>query len=316
MRVLVDQLYAHVVPSNLTYDFLDQKIDIDSLNYQSNKVNIVDLSQNCLTELDKQAYHKFLQTSDSVIILHPDPRIHDESVIYYPFWQIYGMREWERNNFTYSRNCIMSCLNGNPHEHRWYIYRNLIKMDYNDVMYSFHNNSHYDLNYTNCGSELSHYFQQEKHSFPERSSNDLSISHDAYKKSFVNLVTETSIEDNLFISEKTWKPIASGQFFIIAGPKGIIKYLRETGIDVYDDIVDHSYDTIADWRIRMDAVLQSVNKLINQDLNMLFAQTSARRKQNVEHFFSGSIAQPYLEKLEKLINSKLPQHLYPNTDSI
>ena len=48
----------------------------------------------------------------------------------------------------------------------------------------------------------------------------------ACEDSYVQLVTESTVEPRIFITEKTWKPIASGQLFLILGNPGIIKHLE------------------------------------------------------------------------------------------
>ncbi len=295
----------NLLSNRLVYDFIDGKIGVESFNLSNNKVNIVDLSQNCLTDHDKLSLDKILQISAPLLILSPDPNINFAQIKYYPYFYYYGVKAWYKRNLDQQRSVMLSCLNANPHVHRWYIYRNLIRSNYNNCILSFHKNKNYDLDYSGCGKELNDLYYAEINNFDERAGNDLSISHDAYAKAYINIVTETSVEDNLFVSEKTWKPIASGQFFIIAGPKGIVSYLRKLGVDVYDDLIDHSYDDIIDWRERLDNMLISVDKLVKQDIPALFDQTYHRRKNNVDNFFSGKFGNSNLEEINFYIEEKL-----------
>ena len=295
----------NLLSNRLVYDFIDGKIGVESFNLSNNKVNIVDLSQNCLTDHDKLSLDKILQISAPLLILSPDPKINFAQIKYYPYFYYHGVKAWHKRNLDQQRSVMLSCLNANPHVHRWYIYRNLIRSNYNNCILSFHKNKNYDLDYSGCGKELNDLYYAEINDFAERAGNDLSISHDAYVKAYINIVTETSVEDNLFVSEKTWKPIASGQFFIIAGPKGIVSYLRKLGVDVYDDIIDHSYDDIIDWRERLDDMLMSVDKLVKQDIPALFDQTYHRRKTNVDNFFSGKFGNSNLEEINFYIEEKL-----------
>jgi len=70
--------------------------------------------------------------------------------------------------------------------------------------------------------------------------------------SYVDVVTETSHELLPFMTEKSVKPFYSLQLPIILGYTGIIKDLRDMGFDVFDDIIDHSYDTF-DFSLDVDA---------------------------------------------------------------
>ena len=308
----------NLLPNGLVYDFIDGKIGLETFKLTNNKVNVVDLSQNCLTDNDKLALDKVLQISSPLLILSPDPKKNFEQIKYYPYFYYYGVKHWHKKNLNEQKTFMLSCLNANPHVHRWYIYRNLIKSNYDNCILSFHKSKNYDLDYSGCGKELNYLYHNEINSFSERTGNDLSISHDAYTKTYINLVTETSIEDNLFVSEKTWKPIASGQFFIIAGPKGIIAYLRKLGVDVYDDIIDHSYDDVDNWQERMDKVLMSIDKLVKQNIPELFNQTYHRRQTNVDNFFSGKFGNSSLEEINFYIEGKIKQleNLDLNIDSI
>jgi hypothetical protein len=77
------------------------------------------------------------------------------------------------------------------------------------------------------------------------------------------------------------------------------------GVDVYDDLIDHSYDDIIDWRERLDNMLISVDKLVKQDIPALFDQTYHRRKNNVDNFFSGKFGNSNLEEINFYIEEKL-----------
>ena len=88
------------------------------------------------------------------------------------------------------------------------------------------------------------------------------IQHDLYKNTWVSLIPETTYYDNYpaFISEKTFKPIACLQPFIILGSKGILKYLRTYGYKTFDGFIDESYDECDDDQ-RYMAIINSLKKI-------------------------------------------------------
>jgi hypothetical protein len=89
------------------------------------------------------------------------------------------------------------------------------------------------------------------------------ILDDVYKTTWVSLITESSYfdyEHSVFISEKTFKPIACMQPFIIVGSKHTLKYLRKLGYRTFDGYIDESYDDLEDQE-RFLAVISALEKI-------------------------------------------------------
>jgi hypothetical protein len=62
-------------------------------------------------------------------------------------------------------------------------------------------------------------------------------------RAYVNVVTETLFYGDLFfLTEKTFKPLLFGQPFIIVGPRGTLRHLREQGYRTFGEIWNESYD--------------------------------------------------------------------------
>jgi hypothetical protein len=96
---------------------------------------------------------------------------------------------------------------------------------------------------------------------------------------YVNLVSESDDgKDTIgfFITEKSIKPFLFAQFPIFLGKPGIVKHLREYGFDMFDDIIDHSYDVIEDIDERTDAIYMELIKVKMHGgnlQNMVYAMT-------------------------------------------
>jgi len=130
------------------------------------------------------------------------------------------------------------------------------------------------------------------------------INHPACTDSYIHLVTETTVLPMVFITEKTWKPIASGQLFLIIGNPGTIQALADLGVDTFDDIIDHKYyDHEQDWKLRIHKVHKIINDLLSQDLFKLNQLTYQRRKQNAEMLFAGEFGKKYYQDLLTCINT-------------
>ena len=101
-----------------------------------------------------------------------------------------------------------------------------------------------------------------------------------YQTCYIDYAPESRFE-NSFISEKTWKPVFSGQFFFILGPTGIIHYLRDIGIDVFDDLIDHSYDCEPNLSIKVSMLMHSITEFLENDLDQMWINTLSRREKNL-----------------------------------
>jgi hypothetical protein len=106
-----------------------------------------------------------------------------------------------------------------------------------------------------------------------------------YQQCYIDYAPE-SRHNQTFISEKTWKPIFSGQLFLILGPVGIINYLRAIGVDVFDDVIDHSYDQESDLQTKISMLMTAITDLLNKDLDQVCVNTYHRRQKNLDLVYS------------------------------
>ena len=105
-----------------------------------------------------------------------------------------------------------------------------------------------------------------------------------YRETFVEVITETSCTERCFnLTEKTLNSIYGKSFPILISSPGIVAFLRTMGMDVFDDIVDHSYDTIEN---PIDRIHQAV--ALNIELLTDNIKTKKLWKQN-EHRFIKNI---------------------------
>ena len=85
-----------------------------------------------------------------------------------------------------------------------------------------------------------------------------------YQNALLALVTETDYYSNniTHVTEKTLWSIFYGCIPIVVGVPGSIALLKNWGIDVYDDIVDHMYDTETNNKKRMTIIVDQCEKLL------------------------------------------------------
>ena len=115
------------------------------------------------------------------------------------------------------------------------------------------------------------------------------LSKIVYDKTLINLVTETyyfkkyNITSEMFITEKTWKVFTAKQIPVIIGPRGILKIVRDLGFDVFDDLIDNSYDSEPD-STRLFSAIEQLKKIMNTyTVEELSDITKQRRKNNFDH---------------------------------
>lgn len=82
---------------------------------------------------------------------------------------------------------------------------------------------------------------------------------DWYRDSILEIVNETIWQPDAggIISEKYLNSIYGKNFPILIGTKNQVQHIRNLGFDVFDDIIDHSYDTISSPTLRL------INALLN-----------------------------------------------------
>jgi hypothetical protein len=89
-----------------------------------------------------------------------------------------------------------------------------------------------------------------------------------FSSSAVSLITEpTFFENGCHLSEKTLMSVYSGHFMIWVGNYKAAECAEKLGLDVFSDIIDHSYQYIAHPGKRsVEAVLRNIDLLTNLEL--------------------------------------------------
>jgi hypothetical protein len=87
-----------------------------------------------------------------------------------------------------------------------------------------------------------------------------------YESTDIEVVLETLFDDSrLHLTEKSLRPIACGQPFILAATHGSLEYLKSYGFKTFDSIWDESYDKITDPKDRMLAIIETLKTIAQWD---------------------------------------------------
>ena len=110
-----------------------------------------------------------------------------------------------------------------------------------------------------------------------------------YNDTCFSFVSETTVFQNnstVLISEKSYKPIAFHHAFMILGPMGILKALKDQGFETFENLFDESYDIETNWVKRLDCLVHNVKQFVKQPYDNVTQQKIAH---NHAHFFNAQL---------------------------
>jgi len=92
-----------------------------------------------------------------------------------------------------------------------------------------------------------------------------------------------TVEVPVFVTEKTFKPVAGHQPFMIIGGAGILAYLRSQGFETYNNIFDETYDHETDFDKKLDIIARNIENYVKQPYDTV---TLEKIKHNFELFYN------------------------------
>ena len=285
----VEYLYSRYVPDNSLIVPDGKTIQGSSIPDYIKSV-IFDDAQNSVDveahakEIHLDIPHYFVSGSYNY---HQDPP-NDPRILYFPFWAVWSSQQNPKFSST-AKIHQFSCLNGRLRPHRNLLYLELSKRHwFTDMIFTFGNQDHRDDTLSNW--QLT---PEENTAFwhlPLRVTwidtdatvgIDVGTDHPAFHEAYINIVTETNFDiSKQMLSEKSFKPIITGQLFVLLASPGAVRFLRAIGIDTFDDVVDHSYDSIIDNRERFNAALAEIDRLAAIDFAPIYNQIKPRLEKN------------------------------------
>lgn len=118
-----------------------------------------------------------------------------------------------------------------------------------------------------------------------------------YSRCAVNLVTETSVNQGVVLTEKTAKAFIAYQIPVLITNAGANQFLEDIGIDMFSDYVPwKDWDNIEDSRSRIDKIIEFINSIM-QDPNAIMEkhkELHPRLIKNKECFHSIDFAEKLL----------------------
>lgn len=119
------------------------------------------------------------------------------------------------------------------------------------------------------------------------------IEYNDYSQSYINITTESVFfEDNIHLSEKSFKPFVFYQLPIIVASPNHVKVLRDYyKLDLFDDLIDHSYDNEPNNSKRF--------KMITYEIKRLFLDKENVKKYYIENKHRLEYNRKRIEELTK-----------------
>jgi hypothetical protein len=176
-------------------------------------------------------------------------------------------------NWKQSRTKDFVCLMRRPSESRAWI-SNKIKTKYNNDTYvmtfaCMPIDSNVGTYWSDNNSDIKHtrYFLDKPATHEDQHLLNCSAVFDC----LINVIVETSNQldaitsscwKSIFITEKTFKCFAWRQMPLWFAVPGTVKAVRLAGFDLFDDWIDHSYDSIQDQNLRFNLVFEQLDQLL------------------------------------------------------
>jgi len=144
---------------------------------------------------------------------------------------------------------------------------------------------------------------------PSHYSADFDI--DDYAATDIEVVLETLFDDGrLHLTEKSLRPIACAQPFILAGTYGSLEYLRSYGFKTFSDVWDESYDLVKDPAERLMQIAELMKYISNwtpkQRANRM-AKAQAIADYNRQHFFNKKFFNCVVDELKTNLETAIKE---------
>ena len=214
---------------------------------------------------------------------------------YFSYWLYFvykNLHNFLPDNFDSSLNYnhrTYMCLNRKPHSHRVELVEKLHSkslLDKGYVTLGFDNNSQKQTTL-----ELPMTLEADKdYKLGPEISGDVGIPNDIttlgnnaiWCDHFLNVVTETVVHSNVFVSEKVYKPILGLRPFVVLGDNKVYDVLHDFGLDTFDDIFGNWYKN-KNYKQRIESIVNLINDLEitgNKDRFALYKKLEHRLIQN------------------------------------
>jgi hypothetical protein len=123
-----------------------------------------------------------------------------------------------------------------------------------------------------------------------------------YQSCGIEIVLETLFDDDRWhLTEKTLRPIACKQPFILAATPNSLEYLKSYGFKTFGEIIDESYDTIQHPLDRLNAIvdlMKSIAAMTASQKEIMYKKMHKICEHNHARFFSRDFEQQVISEFQ------------------
>lgn len=293
-KIIQDQLSSDCAFINTTWLEIDK--DLQKIVNQNLKKVVCYSGPDWENTVCRREQHSFIEKNQQNII-HVGNKLGKN---YFSFWLDFvftHLLEYEKFdvwNLNTSLKTFM-CLNRKPHVHRI------------ELMKDLYDNELIKDNYVSLGifsppapwdyKGLSVPIKLERDIRNE--TGEMSVSGDAggitnditglghqenWNSHFLNVVTETTVHTDAFLSEKIFKPIIGMRPFVVLGDDNVYKVLQDWGFDTFDDLFGTGY-TGRYYTDRINWIVDIIENLQKEKkLQLLLTSLKSRLEYNKHQF--------------------------------
>jgi hypothetical protein len=202
-------------------------------------------------------------------------------------------------DFTCAKSKKFDCLLGKEKWHRTFIsnqYKNSAHRD--DIIFTYFKNDistglwNFDLQDNSSTASQIHFGNE-----LGRISAVLPV--EIYNNSYYSIIAETTVSnEHSHFTEKTAKPIVAKRLFVMFAGQYFLRNLRKLGFQTFGNVIDESYDEIADATERFTAAWAQVERLCQLDTVSILSKIEPILQHNQQHFLNTD----WYASLKKIIN--------------
>jgi hypothetical protein len=132
-----------------------------------------------------------------------------------------------------------------------------------------------------------------------------------YGSRAVNIVTETEYDTTPgIVTEKTLLAIAAQQVPVVIGHQGIVQHCRELGFDMFDDLVDTSYDWLPNDQRAEQALLRNQDLILGKKDLAPYQQRLQRNREVLLLEFSAGMQLRFKQDCQQLRAIQIAKKLF------
>jgi hypothetical protein len=141
-----------------------------------------------------------------------------------------------------------------------------------------------------------------------------------YESTDIEVVLETLFDDDRWhLTEKSLRPMACAQPFVLAATPGSLEYLRSYGFHTFSTVWDENYDLETDPVRRLQAIadlMQTISDWGPETRQAKMSQARAIAEHNRNHFFSDQFFDQVVGELRHNLSTALDQSMAIRTQDI